>query len=575
MLSDYDLLDRIGVGASGEVYRARQRGLNRLVAVKRLRATVADPAELERFRREARLTATLDHPNIVPVLEVGEDEGRLYLVMKLIDGPDLAKAAPALRGSPQRLAATLAKVARAVQHAHERGVIHRDLKPSNVVLDADEQPYLVDFGVARALEGDVLTTTQVILGTPAYLSPEQAAGRKDVGPAADVWGLGIILYEVLTGRLPFAGDTAYATLLAIERQTIVPPRTINRKVPLALERICLRCLRKQPQERYANAADLAADLERVSQGKPLRRSWGERLASPSVRRWGRWLVLAGALLGLVFGVLWVAHERWGYNDKAYLARYQDDITRLERCLNHWDYEGMATIIDAMPSWARESLLAPRLRRHYEEIRRCLRYTIRTVPPAAGPHHLDSTRWGWSWRYRASGCRWYWSQDSRRLCVPGSIGSSSRRPVLVESGQVAIPGPKLVAPVVLDARTGRRLDEPMPTLVNFEKEHQRDVRDLFDRPDARLRLCFGEAPLPRSPVQIVVMPSPDERLLLTGAVYAPGLFDELHQGRGVHLHGWEEMARLLQLLGPEKADEVRQGRAPLLCWNVWDLSKMPK
>jgi tRNA A-37 threonylcarbamoyl transferase component Bud32 len=576
MFSDFDLLDRIGAGASGEVYRARQRGLNRLVAVKRLRAIVADGAELERFRREARLTATLDHPNIVPILEVGEDEGRLYLVMKLIDGPDLAKAAPRLRKVPQRLAAILAKVARAVQHAHSRGVIHRDLKPSNIVLDADDQPYLVDFGVARPIEGDGLTTTQVILGTPAYLSPEQGAGRKDVGPAADVWGLGMILYEVLTGRLPFAGDTAYATLLAIQRQAITPPRTIDRKVPRSLERICLRCLRKKPQERYASAAQLAADLDRVSQGKALHRTWSERASFPAVRRWGRRLVLAGVLLGLVFGAYLLAPERWGAKDRAYFARHQEDITRLQRCLNHLDYEGMVAIIDAMPPWARESLLAPPLRRRYEAIRPCLRYTIRTVPPGR-PIPL----------YRASAYIWGWSQDSGHLVGGLILGSNKTQGTSVGS-------------IALDARTGQRLDEPgpaarrrlklglqriepIPTAVPPGKEHLPDLRVLFDRPDARLRLCFGEAPLLRPPVQIVVMPSPDGRLLLTGGVYG-GRDAGIQAKWALVLRGFgagvvsmpdKGMDRLLRLIGPEKAAKVRQGRAPLLCWNVWDLSKMPK
>jgi hypothetical protein len=451
-------------------------------------------------------------------------------------------------------------------------VIHRDLKPSNIVLAADEQPYLVDFGIARVMEeAGTLTTTQVILGTPAYLSPEQAAGRKDVGPAADVWGLGMILYEVLTGRLPFAGDTAYATLLAIQRQPITPPRRIDRKVPRSLERICLRCLRKKSQERYASAAQLAADLERVSQGKALGWTWGERSG------------LRG-LVGLVVGAFLLAAlllvaNRWGYIDRAYLAHHQEDVTRLERCLNHFDYEGMVTTIDAMPSWARESLLAPRLRRRYEDIRRCLRYTIRAALPVRQRTHVPSGDEALEVLLERSLCSWRWSKDSRRLVgrlswPPEDSNVWANLGVQLPRIQNPVPGELPGSHRVLDARTGRPLDEPIPRTVAPAEKNLLDHRALRDRADARLRLCFGEAPTIRPYVRIVVMPSPDGRLLLTGAAARRGWWSGAFIAREVDQIR-SEMNLLLQLLGPEKAAEVREGRAPLWCWNVWDLSKMPQ
>jgi tRNA A-37 threonylcarbamoyl transferase component Bud32/Leucine-rich repeat (LRR) protein len=340
-LSDYDLIEVIGEGASGVVYRARHRALDRLVAVKLLRARSVDANDLARLRQEARLAASLDHPHIVPVYEVGQDDGgRFLLVMKLIEGTDLKKSADSLRREPRKLARVMASVARAVQHAHERGVLHRDLKPANILLDADAQPHLIDFGLARPLEGGAyLTATSVIVGTPAYLSPEQAAGCKQIGPATDIWALGVILHELLTGKSPFGGGTTYAVLLAIQSS----PVALSRWASTDLERICLRCLQKAPADRYSSAADLAEHLERVSRGERLTRTWRDR-GMTILRRWGpRTAIAVGVLVVMALVLLPVLSRRGIENER---KRQQEALARVAVCLNEEDREAVARITDA-------------------------------------------------------------------------------------------------------------------------------------------------------------------------------------------------------------------------------------
>jgi predicted Ser/Thr protein kinase len=304
---DYELLGEIGAGGSGVVYRARHRTLGRLVALKVLRDLPAVPSSAARFRAEAEAIAGLDHPNIVPLYDAGEHEGRLFYAMKFIDGADLCKCAPTLQGDPQKIARLLAAVAQAVQHAHERGVLHRDLKPGNIVLDNAGEPYLLDFGLARGLEDAAhLTSTGVVVGTPAYMAPEQALGRKDLTPAADVYSLGVILYELLTDRLPFRGETTYQTLQAVLRGGPALPRWLNPDVSRDLEAVCLKCLEKDPRKRYASAAHLATDLRRVQYGVPVqaRRAGG---VHGFLRRRGRglaWLCLAAVAIALTLGWLW-------------------------------------------------------------------------------------------------------------------------------------------------------------------------------------------------------------------------------------------------------------------------------
>jgi len=269
---DYEILKVLGRGGMGIVYQARQVSLNRLVALKMIKAGMfADDAELRRFRNEAEAVALLDHPGIVPVYEVGAHDGQRYFSMKLVEGGNLAECLGSYKENPKAAATLLAKIAGAIQHAHVRGILHRDLKPANILIDGEGHPHVTDFGLAKRVEGDAeLTQSGAILGTPAYMSPEQARGRRgSITTASDVYGLGAILYALLTSRAPFGGDSVIETLEAVQTQPPASPRKFNRNVPIDLETICLKCLEKEPARRYHSAEDLAADLGRWVEGRPI------------------------------------------------------------------------------------------------------------------------------------------------------------------------------------------------------------------------------------------------------------------------------------------------------------------
>jgi serine/threonine-protein kinase len=274
---DYELIEEIGRGAMGVVYKARQRSLDRPVAIKMLlRGEHASDADLARFRVEAEAAARLKHPNVVSVFEVGECHGQAYFSMQLVEGTTLARLVAQGPLPPRDAAFYVAAIARAIHHAHQAGILHRDLKPSNVLIDRDDRAHVSDFGLAKRLPGrdaevhrKGLTQTGAILGTPSYMSPEQASGSRGVvGPVSDIFSLGAILYELLTGRPPFQAATYLDTLLLVLEQEPVPPRLLNRQVDRELEMICLKCLQKPPDLRYETAERLAEDLEALLRGDP-------------------------------------------------------------------------------------------------------------------------------------------------------------------------------------------------------------------------------------------------------------------------------------------------------------------
>jgi serine/threonine-protein kinase len=298
-LSRYEILGELGRGGMGVAYKARDLELKRLVALKMiLRGALADAEEVGRFQAEARAAARLQHPHIVQIYDVGEADGRPYFSMELIEGGSLSVR---LRGGPleARQAADLVEtLAQAMAAAHDQRVIHRDLKPANVLLTADGTPKITDFGLAKRLDEDLgRTRSGAVLGTPSYMAPEQARGDvRTVGPPADVYALGAVLYECLTGRPPFRAATVMDTLMQVMAEEPVAPRRLNSKVPRDLETICLKCLEKDPKKRYASARDLAEDLRRLLRHEPIR----ARPASPWARAW-KWTRRHPALASL-FGV---------------------------------------------------------------------------------------------------------------------------------------------------------------------------------------------------------------------------------------------------------------------------------
>ena len=272
ILGDYELLEEIGRGGQGVVYRARQKSLNRTVALKVVRTGQwTTSAHLKRFRLEAETAASLDNPNIVPIYEVGEHGGSCYFSMKFIEGgalDELFKRDP----MPTRPAAKLiAELARAVHYAHQRGILHRDIKPGNILIDAKGEPHLTDFGLARLMEGGgTITRTLDTLGTPSYMAPEQALGNNQVTSETDVYGLGAVLYHLLTGHPPFAGGTTYDTIRLLLETEPRQPRLWNPKIDRDLTTICLKCLEKDPQHRYPSALALSEDLDRWLKHEPIR-----------------------------------------------------------------------------------------------------------------------------------------------------------------------------------------------------------------------------------------------------------------------------------------------------------------
>ncbi|MHC1764792.1 MAG: WD40 repeat domain-containing serine/threonine protein kinase [Verrucomicrobiia bacterium] len=338
----YDLLERIGEGGMGVVYRARQISLDRIVAVKVLpHGALASKEQVLRFRTEAATAGSLQHPNIVAIHEVGLCEDRHFLVMDFVQGQTLAELVRAGPLSPLRAAGYLQTIAEVVHHAHEHGILHRDLKPSNVLIDAEDQPRITDFGLAKRLEsGTDLTLSGQVLGSPHYMSPEQAAGRhREVGRRSDVYALGAILYHLLTGRPPFVGETLSAILPQVTSEEPLRPRQLNPAVPADLETLCLKCLEKELPRRYPTALALAEELGRFQRGEPIvARPVG---AAGSVWRWCRRnprvaLAVSVAAFGLLLGLAGVGvgwHRSEGQRARAEANEYVLSINVAQHALN--------------------------------------------------------------------------------------------------------------------------------------------------------------------------------------------------------------------------------------------------
>jgi serine/threonine protein kinase/predicted Zn-dependent protease len=331
---DYELLEEIGRGGQGVVYRAHQKSLNRTVALKVIGlGPWTTETHLKRFRREAEAAASLDHPSIVPIYEVGERDGQCYFSMKFVEGGQLDEVVTREPMPIRRAVGLIAKVARTVHYAHQHGILHRDIKPGNILLDANSEPHLTDFGLARLVEAEsTVTATLDVLGTPSYMAPEQARGNsgqgaavssppKDAGimRATDVYGLGAVLYQLLTGHPPFAGGTTYETIKLLLDTEPRPPRLLNPKIDRDLSAICLKCLEKDPKRRYSSALALAEDLDHWLKHEPIS-------AKPSgvfihARKWVRrnpsTTVLLTLLVALAVGL---GVTVWNHNPTAVIPR---------------------------------------------------------------------------------------------------------------------------------------------------------------------------------------------------------------------------------------------------------------
>jgi serine/threonine protein kinase len=340
-VAGYQILGELGRGGMGVVYKARQRGLRRLVALKMvLSGAHAGPQHLARFQTEAEAVARLQHPNIVQIYDVGEQNGLPYFSLEFVDGSPLDKQIGGKPQPPRDAAQLIESLARAMHFAHEQGIIHRDLKPANILMTRDRVPKISDFGLAKQLEDAESSQTQsgTIMGTPSYMSPEQARGEvRGVGPLADLYSLGAILYELLIGRPPFVGATTMDTVLQVTKNEPIPPTRLQHEVPADLETICLKCLQKEPAKRYTNCFQLAEDLHRFLAGEPI-------LARPIGRRERLWrwckrnpklaissaailVMLVSGCIGSTWAALTIASERNQKEAERRLAIQASDLAK--------------------------------------------------------------------------------------------------------------------------------------------------------------------------------------------------------------------------------------------------------
>ncbi|MBT5020441.1 MAG: serine/threonine protein kinase, partial [Planctomicrobium sp.] len=280
-VGDYEIIEEIARGGMGVIYKAKHSTLNRVAALKMiLSGQFSSKEEMQRFRVEAEAAARLDHPGIIPVYEIGEAEGRAFFAMKYVEGGSLTEKIQQMRTNLPNAMKFLVKVAQAVHHAHQRGILHRDLKPANILVEDDDQPCITDLGLAKITNNNSeITNTGAVLGTPSYMSPEQAMGISSVTTAVDIYALGAIMYELLTGVPPYRGETALETILQIREGIIEPPSKKNSSLDYELELICLKCLQRDPEQRYETALSFVSDLEAWMNHEPISirpPSWRDR-----------------------------------------------------------------------------------------------------------------------------------------------------------------------------------------------------------------------------------------------------------------------------------------------------------
>jgi hypothetical protein len=509
-VGDYVLLEEIARGGMGVVYRARQRSLSRVVALKMVLAgRLASSADVERFRREAEAAAQLDHPHVVPIYEVGEwrsGESSVavpYFSMKLIDGRSLVENLPPFLKDVRAAARLVAAAARAVHYAHQRGILHRDLKPANILLDGKGEPHVSDFGLAKRTDGDrALTQSGAIVGTPGYLAPEQARAEKVLTTAVDVYGLGAILYELLTGRPPFRADTPLETMLHVLEREPEQPRCLNARVDRDLETICLKCLRKDPEQRYASAEALAEDLERYLRHEPIRarpvpnweRAW----------KWARRRPVAAIVVVLAVGAVVCGLGWWSWRQ---LTDYQDHRKQLRQNAewnlgqrkqlrqNTEGYLGEGTsflkkqrrfaqllfhLVKGL-EWATElgdADLEKAFRTELGRYRSRL-ISVRAIVPMSPPEEVNDFGLPWEYLPRGAaisldGTRVLTGCGSRRCLLWNDARGQAVCTVLPHPGSVRVvafsPDGKIAATGCMDRRTrlwdaatGKPLDQPLPHL----------------------------------------------------------------------------------------------------------------
>jgi serine/threonine-protein kinase len=529
----YELLEEIGKGGMGVVYKARQKAPDRLVALKIIATgRGATAQEIERFRNEADMAGQLDHPNVVPVYQVGEQGGLVFFSMKLIEGGTLADH---LRGArfqraqfpegtlktcptptdPRTAARLMAQVARAVHHAHQRGVLHRDLKPSNVLLDADGLPHVSDFGLAKHVEADGnLTQSGAFVGTPLYMAPEQTTGKRGaVTVATDVHGLGAVLYALLTGQPPWGGETVLDTLEQVKTLEALPPSRSNPRMDRDLDTICLKCLEKEPSRRYSSAAALADDLEAWLKGEPIAARPINRLARlwRRCRRHKALIVAAGlpllTLLFVIGAVRW-SQERQNAETIQAVADSLRDATRwqdkedwaealrvLDLAKGRLMGSGLTTLLDQVEQRRREAALVAGLEeaqlrssdryaadgaahdlkaadRAYQEIFRSNDLDVTAISPAESARLIEDS----AMRTRLVTALDYWAYVKDRL--PGDKGE----------------GPRSIARLVDKDLWRQQLRDSITTEDREAVKRLAEAEDVLSQPPASLLLLSFHLPL---------------------------------------------------------------------------------